>query len=597
MSPRREPLPESMQAVQVHAYDGKPESISVENVPVQRPKVGQVTLRVAAAPINPSDLMFLHGRYGLTKPTPAIPGFEGAGTVVSAGPDPYARWLVGKRVACGTDPEGGGTWAEYVTTSTRLCMPLPPRVSDEEGAMAMANPVTAIALLQEAKERGHRAAVHMAAAGALGRILYRIASKEGFPIIHVVRREEQVRLLKELGDGIVLNSTSPGFPERLREESHRLGATIAFDPIGGESTGQLVDALPTGSQIVVYGALSPDDARIDPKKLVFDGKQIEGFWFPEWAKKKGMLRMISCARKAIKGIGVDWTTEVAERVPLDQVRDAMRRYEEDMSRGKVLLVPSSSGPSASHGTPGDESQVSATRHSSRTQATNHVRSADGIKRANAPWRLGGDAYVVDLIMPAEILDRECFVPEILKGRRLGTVSRMIYVDYRDSPVGPYKELLFNPPKFRLDKTRCRTISRIFVSTPEAVVNGVENWGLPKTFAEFDSRTLPNGREQITVSSEGNVFAELTFSSVRFGFPFSDRRLPESFRTMAQPHAGKTYLYAPITSGTMKMGRLRESRFDSKMFPDISQGRILYCVRLADFRMHIPAATIQPLPEG
>ena len=182
MSPSREPLPESMQAVRVHAYDGKPESICVENVPVKKPGPGQVTIRVAAAPINPSDIMFLRGRYGLTKPTPAIPGFEGAGVVASAGPDLYGRWLLGKRVACGTEPEGGGTWAEYVTTSTRLCMPLPGHVSDEEGAMAMANPVTAIALLHEAKDRGHKAAVHTAATSALGRILFRVASKAGFPV-------------------------------------------------------------------------------------------------------------------------------------------------------------------------------------------------------------------------------------------------------------------------------------------------------------------------------------------------------------------------------------------------------------------------------
>lgn len=208
----------------------------------------------------------------------------------------------------------------------------------------MANPVTAVALLHEAKDRGHRAAVHTAAAGALGRILFRIASKAGFPVIHIVRREEQVRLLRELGDEIVLNATSPDFLEQLKEVSQRLGATIAFDPIGGESTGQLVDALPKGSQIVVYGALSLEDARIDPKRLIFEGKQIEGFWFPEWTKKKGTWHMISCVRKAIKGAGKDWTTEVAERVPLDHVRQAILRYEDDMTRGKVLLIPSSSQP-------------------------------------------------------------------------------------------------------------------------------------------------------------------------------------------------------------------------------------------------------------
>ena len=225
----------------------------------------------------------------------------------------------------------------------------------------------------------------------------------------------------------------------------------------------------------------------------------------------------------------------------------------------------------------------------------HAGEMDGIKRAKAPWRLAGDAYVVALKMPEEVLDEQSFVPESLKGCRLGTSSRMIYVDYKSSPVGPYRELLFNPPKFRFEKRHCRTISRIFVSTPESVINGVENWGIPKTIAEFESRTLSSGWERITVSAEGAVFAQLIFSTVRFGLPFSDRWLPPRFRTMAQHYRGHCYFYAPVTSATMKMGRLRESKIDPTMFPDISRGKFALCVRLEGFRMWIPAATIVPQP--
>ncbi len=46
---------------------------------------------------------------------------------------------------------------------------------------------------------------------------------------------------------------------------------------------------------------------------------------------------------ALKGAGVEWTTEVGERVPLDHVHEAILRYEDNMTRGKVLIVPSSSG--------------------------------------------------------------------------------------------------------------------------------------------------------------------------------------------------------------------------------------------------------------
>src|ERR1039458_1543021 len=59
-------IPATMRAVQLRAYDGNTKSIAVVELPVPRPGPGQVLIRVAASPINPSDLMFIRGLYGLT---------------------------------------------------------------------------------------------------------------------------------------------------------------------------------------------------------------------------------------------------------------------------------------------------------------------------------------------------------------------------------------------------------------------------------------------------------------------------------------------------------------------------------------------------
>jgi NADPH:quinone reductase len=63
--------------------------------------------------------MFIRGLYGFKKPLPAVPGFEGSGTVVQAGTGMMPRFLNGRRVACAAaDPKvTGGMWAEYVVTS------------------------------------------------------------------------------------------------------------------------------------------------------------------------------------------------------------------------------------------------------------------------------------------------------------------------------------------------------------------------------------------------------------------------------------------------------------------------------------------------
>ena len=61
-------IPDSMRAVQLTAYDGRPESIAIVEMPVSRPGPGEVLVRVFASPINPSDLVFIRGLYGFKKP-------------------------------------------------------------------------------------------------------------------------------------------------------------------------------------------------------------------------------------------------------------------------------------------------------------------------------------------------------------------------------------------------------------------------------------------------------------------------------------------------------------------------------------------------
>jgi NADPH:quinone reductase-like Zn-dependent oxidoreductase len=142
-------IPDSMRAVQLLAYDGKPESIAVAEIPVPRPGSDEVLVRVFASTINPSDLMFIRGLYGFKKPLPAVPGFEGSGTVVEAGTGLMSRFLKGRRVACAAaDPKvTGGMWAEYVVTLAQLCVPLRKYVDLEQGAALLINPMTAWGLM------------------------------------------------------------------------------------------------------------------------------------------------------------------------------------------------------------------------------------------------------------------------------------------------------------------------------------------------------------------------------------------------------------------------------------------------------------------
>jgi NADPH2:quinone reductase len=330
-----------MRALQIRAYDGEPESISLVELPVPRPGPGQVLVRVSASPINPSDQMFLRGLYGFRKPLPAVPGFEGSGTVEEAGSGLMAHFLKGRRVACAAvDARSSqGMWAEYVVTSAQSCMPLSDHVTLEQGAMMLVNPLTAWALVDIARRGRHRAIVQTAAASALGKMVLRLGRKSSLPVVNIVRRPEQVAALRALGGEHVLNSGDHGFDENLRKLCHNLGATISFDAVSGEMSGRVLRAQPEGSELIVYGALSLEANQIDPASLIFEGKRVKGFWLSEWLRHRTVLGQLKIGRHVQSLLAADLKTEVRARLPLEKVAAALEEYAGNMTSGKILLVP------------------------------------------------------------------------------------------------------------------------------------------------------------------------------------------------------------------------------------------------------------------
>ncbi len=285
--------------------------------------------------------MFLRGLYGVRKPLPIVPGFEGSGVVVAAGDGLGARALLGRRVACSASEDGDGTWAEYMRTPASLCFPLLPGVDIEAGAMLIINPLTAWALMGLAS--GARAAVQTAAASALGRMVVRLARDRGLPLVNVVRRGAQAELLRSLGAEHVLDASEPDFEARLKELCRRLDARIAFDAVGGEGTGQLLRAMPRGSRVVVYGGLSEKDCQVAPSELIFGEKRVEGFWLSSWLRGRPLHQTLRAAVAVQRSIAKDFKTEVRARVSLDEAPRAIAEYAAAMTAGKVLLVPGQRG--------------------------------------------------------------------------------------------------------------------------------------------------------------------------------------------------------------------------------------------------------------
>ncbi len=215
----------------------------------------------------------------------------------------------------------------------------------------------------------------------------------------------------------------------------------------------------------------------------------------------------------------------------------------------------------------------------------------------APWELRGSGWIVALRLPPGSPARDAFLPPGLAGRGGGFAAYLMYVDYVQSPCGPYRELLFIPGAFRFgDGRRHLSIGRILVSTWDSVVNGRNNWGISKDRADFAVATggPDAGGECVRVTSDGRELCELRFEPLRLApsLPVSAGLLPAGLRTLAQQFRGRTYYYAPAAKGRVRPGRLVSWRFDATLFPDLAGAAVLAALKVESFRMNFPVATVE-----
>lgn len=212
----------------------------------------------------------------------------------------------------------------------------------------------------------------------------------------------------------------------------------------------------------------------------------------------------------------------------------------------------------------------------------------------SPWELEASAYVLAVRMPEDVIDQASFVPDRLSGKRCGNTAYVLFVDYRRADVGPYQEILVAPAVYDFGEGHYPTITRIYVSTYDSVVNGRINWGIPKDRADFTVERGPKNVDHIRVARDGHVFADMKFSAFGLALPVTSWVLPAGLRTLMQYWQGKSYKFTLSSKGSLKMAKLVDWRFDPQFFPDLARGKVIAAGYFPNFEMTFPVATVAPL---
>jgi len=328
---------------------GEPgEVLRLADGPVPEPGHLEVVVRLIARPINPSDLVYIRGRYGVQPALPAVPGFEGIGVVDAVGPG-VVKFRPGDRVVPLFQQ---GTWQQHLVGLVGALLPVPDNVDDGSAAQVLVNPFTAFVMLREVlqvqtrtrEEHGpplNRWLIQTAAGSALGRQIIELGKVWDFRTINVVRRPEQVDELLEFGAQHVICSSTESIKDRVKELTDGEGAWAAIDAVGGEVGSEVARSLRVGATMLVVAALSGQPLQVGAGTLLFKQLQLRGFWLHQWQASRDATaeKVETIAAELFKLMAAGkLTMSVEAAYDLAEYQVAVAHAERAGRTGKVLLT-------------------------------------------------------------------------------------------------------------------------------------------------------------------------------------------------------------------------------------------------------------------
>ena len=359
-------------------------TISMVNVAMPVPKDHEVLIKVEAAPINPSDLALLTtfaadldsltvtgsgddtvasmkvrpALMGAMKPRldqPMQAGNEGSGVIVAAGANPEAQALIGKTVGVA----GGAMYAQYRCLPAASCLVMDEGTTSAEAASSFVNPLTALAFVETMKMENHTALVNTAAASNLGQMLVKICKNDGIPLVNIVRKAEQVEVLKSLGAEYVCNTSDDNFMKDLVAALIATGATLAFDATGGGNggklPGQILAAMEIAAnktakeysrygsdiykQVYIYGGLDQSPTILNRSFGMQWG--LGGWLLTPMIGRIGMERFGQMRARVAAEINTTFASHYTQEISFEEMLqpDVIKAYAKQATGEKFLVVP------------------------------------------------------------------------------------------------------------------------------------------------------------------------------------------------------------------------------------------------------------------
>jgi len=316
----------------IYTKYGPPDVLHLEEVDKPTPQEGKVLIKVHAASVNSYDwrhmraapfLVRLDG--GLLEPKDIRLGADVAGRIEAVGSNV-------KLFKPGDDVFGDvstGGYAEYVCAPEKVLALKPANVSFEEAA---ATPMAALTALQGLRDKaqvqpGQKVLVN-GASGGVGTFAVQIARYYGAEVTGVCRTRN-LEMARSIGADHIIDYTKEDFTKNGQQYD------LIFDVAANRSVFAYKRALtPKGKCVVAGFSTLPHLFHImllGPRVSKTDGQEIGSMGMA--SVNNADLVFIGGLLESRKVVPV-----IDRRYPLNQTTEALRYFEEEHARGKVVIT-------------------------------------------------------------------------------------------------------------------------------------------------------------------------------------------------------------------------------------------------------------------
>lgn len=325
----------------------EPNGLQLRNRELPGPAKGQVLVVVQATGISFAEHAMRLGRYPGQPSFPFVPGYDLVGTVTDIGPDVDAG-LLGQRVAAMTKIGG---WASHALLKATDVIPVPTALDPGEVETLIVSGLTAYQMLhRSARVRAGQTILVHGANGGVGTTLVQLARHAGVRVIGTSSPRHHAAL-RELGV-LPVDYNDPDLAVRVRELAPG-GVDAVFDHIGGASIERSFSLLAPGGSLVSYAMLK-DSGPMVPAFLALlaqlawlhlapNGRRASFYnvWGGRVLRPRRFRARLREDLATVLNLlaGGHLRPQIAARLPLSSIREAVELAESRTVVGKVVLLP------------------------------------------------------------------------------------------------------------------------------------------------------------------------------------------------------------------------------------------------------------------